>query len=92
MNTTTDNSLINQYIEQIQSLALLALRGENVDKYMEMVVNEACHFLSISQKQNPTSNLLLFKEKLTQMGEIRESNLPRYKRTLELAASLVVVR
>lgn len=90
-NTQSDTKLADEYIGVIESLAALALYGENVEVAVHVVVDEACYFLSILNVPDSRAELIAFKYRLRAMAQVTHSSLSEYKRILEYASSIVVI-
>ena len=90
MDAHIEEELVNEYINRVQALAVLALYGQNVDASIQSVISEACYFL-FRQRTDATANLLAFKSRLTKMADVAHYSLPEYKKPLEYAASLVAI-
>ena len=91
MSAQLEHCLNNDYFKKIEALAALSLYGQNVKIAIHHIVSDACSFAA-NQVGDPAMHLLAFKDRLTVLANRTHPSMPGYKKTLEYAASLVVVR
>lgn len=91
MSVQLENCLNNEYLKKIEALAALSLYGQNVKIAIHHIVKDACSFAA-NQAGDPTMHLLAFKGRLTELAKRTHPSMPGYIKTLEYAASLVVVQ
>jgi len=89
MQNQNEDGLISQYVQKIQALAVKACSGENVEDAIHSVITEACTHFSILETSDPSANRAAFKGKLNLIAHCTHESQPKYKETLEYAASLV---
>src|SRR5471032_2570499 len=83
MDTVSDDSLIDEYVKMILELATVALNERDVSSSMQMIVSEACFYLSIERKNGPQSNLHTFEKRLLEKADVADKWLPAYKKNIE---------
>lgn len=91
MNLQRESDLMDDCINTIQTLAALALYGDNVELAVQIVINEARHYYSTFKTDESRAHLLALKNRLNKLANFTHASLPIYKRTLQYAASAVII-
>ena len=88
----SQKNLVDQYTEVVKSLAALALYDENVEFAVQLVVDEACFFLSKRKTSDPKMHPHAFKCRLKNLANSTHASLSEYRKVLEYAASMVSIK
>jgi len=91
MDIQRESDLIDECINKIQTLAALALYGDNVELAVQIAINEVRHYYSMIKTDESGANLLALKDRLNKLATFTHASLPDYRRTLQDAASAVII-
>lgn len=91
MGTQRENLFDDEYFKKIETLAALSVYGQNVKIAIHRIAKDACHSAAI-KADDPKAYLLALKGQLTALADRTHPSMPGYKKTLEYAASLLVIR
>ncbi|MQR01240.1 hypothetical protein [Glaciimonas soli] len=91
MDVQRESDLIDECINKIQTLAALALYGDNVELAVQVIINEARFYCSTIKTDESRANLLALKNRLNKLANFTHPSLPAYKKTLQFAASAVMI-
>ncbi|WP_211441816.1 hypothetical protein [Collimonas humicola] len=91
MKMISGDKVLDECIDKISNLATLTLYGMNVVGQVHVAINEVCRYLILKKSGDPECNLLAFKNKLLTLGHLTHPSLPDYRKTLNYAASLIVI-
>jgi len=87
----SDDKVLDECIDRISNLAAQTLYGMNAVGQVHAAIDEVCRYLILKKAGDPELNLLAFKNRITTLSRLTHPSLPDYRKTLDYAASLIVV-
>ncbi|WP_062116255.1 hypothetical protein [Collimonas pratensis] len=91
MEMISRDKVLDECIDKILKLASLTLYGMNAVGQVHVVINEVCRYLILKKAGDPECNLLAFKKRLMTLSRLTHPSLPDYRKTIDYAASLIVI-
>jgi hypothetical protein len=91
MKIISGDKVLDECIDKISNLAALTLYGMNVVGQVHVAINEVCRYLILKKSGDPEFNLMAFKNRLLTLSHLTHPSLPDYRKTLNYAASLIVI-
>lgn len=91
MEMISNDKVLDECIHKISNLAALTLYGMNAVSQVHVTINEVCRYLILKKPGDPECNLLAFKNRLVALSHLTHPSLPDYRKTLDYAASLIVI-
>lgn len=91
MEMISGDKVLDECIDKILKLARLTLYGMNAVGQVHIVINEVCRYLILKKAGDPEFNLLAFKNRLMTLSHLTHPSLPDYRKTIDYAASLIVI-
>jgi hypothetical protein len=84
-----EQGLISFYISKVQTIGVRALAGEDFQKPLQGVMNEAFTHLGSVKTSDPQKNLKAMAGQLTLLAEHTHPSQPQYRATADYASVLV---